>query len=281
MKKESKGTKYKQRTISVWNEVAPFYHKRWVKNEIGPFAVTKKLLDLSKIKNGDSVLDLACGTGLVTKKLIRKVGKNGQIYAIDSSESAIKIAKKWTGTAKNLHFVRADAEKIQFKTKFDAITCQYALFFFPNEQKVLKNMKRHLKRNGNITLAVHGKYNVPYFDCILEPIKKMIPDYLPKYPEMDRFGTKETFTTAVKKAEFEQIVVKRFIFKYSPGTFSDYWNNYKTHLSKPLKEKFNSLNKFQKLNLREMIKYNTLHYTKNNGKIVFPWEVLVLTAKNQ
>jgi hypothetical protein len=50
LKKESKGTKYKQRTISVWNEVAPFYHKRWAKNEVGPFGVTKKLLELSKIK---------------------------------------------------------------------------------------------------------------------------------------------------------------------------------------------------------------------------------------
>ena len=250
MKKESKGTKYKQRTISVWNEVAPFYHKRWAKKEVGPFAVTKKLLDLSKIKNGDNVLDLACGTGLVTKKLIRKVGRNGQVYAIDSSESAIKIAKKWTGTSKNLHFVRADAEKVQFKTKFDAITCQYALFFFPDEQKVLKNMKRNLKKNGTITLAVHGKYNVPYFDSILEPIKKMIPDYLPKYPEMDRFGTKDTFSAAIKKAGFSKIVVKKFVFKYSPGTFSDYWNNYKRHLSKPLKEKFDSLTRFQKSNLR-------------------------------
>ena len=281
MKKDSKGTKYKQRTIAVWNEVAPFYHKRWAKKEVGPFAVTKKLLDLSKIKNGDNVLDLACGTGLVTKKLIRKVGRNGQVYAIDSSESAIKIAKKWTGTSKNLHFVRADAEKVQFKTKFDAITCQYALFFFPDEQKVLKNMKKVLKKNGKIALAVHGKYNVPYFDSILEPIKKMIPDYLPKYPEMDRFGTKDTFSAAIKKAGFSKIVVKKFVFKYSPGTFSDYWNNYKRHLSKPLKEKFDSLTRFQKSNLREMIKDNTLEYTKKNGKIVFPWEVLVLTAKNE
>ena len=280
MKKDSRGTKYKQRTISVWNEVAPFYHKRWAKNEIGPFAVTKKLLDSSKIKKSDSVLDLACGTGLVTKKLLDKVGKSGQIYAIDSSESAIKIAKRWIGSAKNLHFIRADAEKVQFNTKFNVITCQYALFFFPNEQKVLRNMRRFLKKDGRIALAVHGKYNVPYFDSILEPIKKMIPDYLPKYPEMDRFGTKETFADAIKKAGFKKIVVKKFVFKYSPGTFSDYWNNYKKHLSKPLREKFDSLTKFQKANLREMVKDKTLEYTKKNGKIVFPWEVLVLTAKN-
>tara|TARA_Y100001960_G_scaffold323733_1_gene402686 strand:+ start:1848 stop:2693 length:846 start_codon:yes stop_codon:yes gene_type:complete len=281
LKKDSRGIKYKQRTISVWNEVAPFYHNRWAKNEIGPFAITKKLLDLSKIKKGDSVLDLACGTGLVTKKLIKKVGKTGLVCAIDSSESAIKIAKKWTGSSNNLHFIRADAEKVQFKTKFDIITCQYALFFFPNEQKVLRNMKKFLRNNGTITLAVHGKYNVPYFDSILEPIKKMIPDYLPKYPEMDRFGTKETFANAIKKAGFNKITVKRFVFQYSPGTFMEYWCNYKKHLSKPLKEKFDSLSKFQKSNLREMVRDNTIQYTRKNDKIVFPWEVLVLTAKNQ
>ena len=84
---------------------------------------------------------------------------------------------------------------------------------------------------------------------------------------------------ASAKSRFSKILVKKFIFRYSPGTFSEYWNNYKKHLSKPLKEKFDSLTKFQKDNLREMIKDKTIEYTKKDGKIVFPWEVLVLTAK--
>ena len=41
---KSKATKCKQRTINVWNEVAPFYHNRWAKNEIGPFRVTNDLI---------------------------------------------------------------------------------------------------------------------------------------------------------------------------------------------------------------------------------------------
>ena len=145
MKKESKAIKYKQRTILVWNEVAPFYHKRWARDEIGPFYVTKKLLELSKIKKGSSVLDLACGTGLVTKKILKKIGGDGDVFGIDISDSALKIAKKWVGAKKNVHFVRGDAETIQLNTKFDVITCQFALFFFPNEQKVLRNMKKLLK----------------------------------------------------------------------------------------------------------------------------------------
>ena len=280
MKKESKDIKYKRRTIIVWDEVAPYYHKRWAKNEIGPFNVTKELIRNARIKSGQKVLDLACGTGLVTKKILNKVGKNGEVYGIDSSNSALKIAKKWTGHGKNIHFVRGDAETIEFNTKFDVITCQFALFFFPNEQKVLKNMKKFLKKNGIIALSIHGKYNVPYFDSILNPIKKFIPDYLPQYPETDRFGTKEIFKRTLSKAGFQKIVVRKMTFQYSPGEFSDYWGNYKRFLSKPLKEKFNSLSNFQKKNLREMVLDNTKQYTRKNGRILFPWEVLVLTARN-
>ena len=74
----------------VWNEVAPYYHKRWAKNEVGPFNVTNDLIKRAKIKSGQKVLDLACGTGLVTKKILNKVGKNGEVYGIDSSNSALK-----------------------------------------------------------------------------------------------------------------------------------------------------------------------------------------------
>ena len=97
---------------------------------------------------------------------------------------------------------------------------------------------------------------------------------------MERFGTKDTFKDVFVKAGYNRIVVKKLLFRYSPGTFSDYWTNYKKYLSKPLKEKFNMLNKFQKSNFREMVKDNTLQYTKKNGEIDFPWEVLLLIARS-
>jgi len=82
------------------------------------------------------------------------------------------------------------------------------------------------------------------------------------------------------KAGYDRVDVKKLLFRYNPGTFSDYWNNFKKYLSKPLKEKFNMLNKFQKANFREMVKDSTLQYSKKNGKINFPWEILLLTARS-
>ena len=68
-------TQYKQRNMTIWNEVAPRYHKRWAGPDNGPFRSTSKLVQLMDLKKGYRVLDVACGTGVVTKKIRRKVGR--------------------------------------------------------------------------------------------------------------------------------------------------------------------------------------------------------------
>ena len=275
-------SKYKQRNMKIWNEVAPRYHKRWASVNKGPFQSTKKLIELIKIVKNNIVLDVACGTGVVTKQIQKKVGKSGYVIGIDTSTTAIKIAKKWNEKNKNLNFINTDAENFTFSKKFDIVTCQYALFFFPNAQKALKNMKNSLKKSGRIGISVHGsKDNVPFFSSILDSATKYIPDYVPPgTPNLDRFGTKSALKTEVRKAGFSNIVVKEFIFNYNPGKFEDYWKNYIKYIAKPLKEKLNALEYSKRKEFRNSVKEKTLQYTRENGEIIFPWQVLILTAKN-
>ena len=274
-------SEYKQRNMKIWNEIAPRYHKRWASVNKGPFQSTKKLIELVKINKNDMVLDVACGTGVVTKQIQKKVGNAGHVIGVDTSTTAIKIAKKCNEKIKNLDFVNIDAENFSFSKKFDIITCQYALFFFPNAEKALKNMKNSLKKSGKIGISVHGsKDNVPFFNSILDSAIKYIPDYVPTgTPNLDRFGTKSALKAEVRKAGFSNIVVKEFIFNYSPGKFEDYWNNYIKYIAKPLKEKLNGLEYSKRKEFKESVKEKTKQYTKKNGEILFPWQVLILTAK--
>ena len=274
-------SEYKQRNMKIWNEIAPRYHKRWASVDKGPFQSTKKLIGLVKINKNNVVLDVACGTGVVTKQIQKKVGNLGYVIGVDTSTTAIKIAKKWNEKNKNLDFVNIDAENFSFSKKFDIITCQYALFFFPNSQKALKNMKNNLKKSGKIGISVHGsKDNVPFFNSILDSVTKYIPDYVPPgTPNLDRFGSKSALKAEVRKAGFSNIVVKEFIFNYSPGKFEDYWKNYIKYIAKPLKEKLNALEYSKRKEFKESVKEKTMQYTKKNGKILFPWQVLILTAR--
>jgi ubiquinone/menaquinone biosynthesis C-methylase UbiE len=272
---------YKKRNMTIWNEVAPRYHKRWASVNQGPFQSTSKLIESLNIKKASTVLDLACGTGVVTKKIQDKIGSSGYVVGIDTSTTAIKIAKKWNKNKVNVNFVNVDAEKFSFSKRFDVITCQYALFFFPNAQKALKNMRNSLKKSGKIGVSVHGKKeNVPFFSSILDSVTQFIPDYVPpNSPDLDRFGTKSSLSNEIKKAGFSNIVVKEFIFHFSPGKFEDYWKNYIKYIAKPLKEKLNALDYSKKKELKQLVKEKTIQYTKKNGEILFPWQVLILTAK--
>ena len=265
----------------IWNEVAPRYHKRWAALNHGPFQSTKKLVELVNAQKGDRVLDVACGTGVVTKRLANRVGKSGCVIGTDTSVTAIKIAKKWNENISNILFVNADAENFTLKERFDIITCQYALFFFPNAIKALKNMRKSLKKSGKLGISVHGhKDRVPFFGNILDAVTQFIPDYVPPgTPSLDRYGTKRSFIDEVKKAGFSKISVKDYVFHYSPGNFDEYWRDYLRYVAKPIKEKLNLLERSQKKELKEMVRENTKPYTKRNGMIQFPWEVLILTAK--
>ena len=277
----TKSFEYKNRNMNIWNEVAPRYHKRWASKNKGPFQSTKELVKLVDVKKGNSVLDLACGTGVVTKKIRDKVGNSGFVIGADTSTTAITIAKKWNGKKNNLLFVNADAENFSFAHKFDIITCQYALFFFPDAKKALKNMRNNLKKTGKIGISVHGaNEKVPFFSSILDSVTEFIPDYIPPgSPYMDRFGTKLALKEIVNNAKFSKIKVNDFVFNYSPGKFSDYWNNYMRYIAKPVKEKLNALDDSKRKELRSLVKEKTQQYTKKDGQIVFPWQVLILTAK--
>ena len=275
-------TDYKKRNITIWNEVAPRYHKRWASVSQGPFQSTSKLVQLLDINKGSRVFDLACGTGVVTKKISQKIGKSGFVVGGDTSVTAIKIAKKWNNSRLNLDFVNVDAENFNFSKKFDVITCQYALFFFPNAQKALRNMKKNLKKEGKIGITVHGAAKkVPFFSSIFDAVTEFIPDYVPSgSPDLDRFGTKSSLKNEIKKAGFSKITVKDFVFKFSPGTFEEYWKNYLRYVAKPLKEKLDTLDRPERKELKNLVRENVKPYTKKDETIEFPWEVLILTAKN-
>ncbi len=130
---------------------------------------------------------------------------------------------------------------------------------------------------------MHGAAKkVPFFSSIFDAVTEFIPDYVPPgSPDLDRFGTKSTLRGEVRKAGFSKITVKNFIFKFNPGTFENYCKNYLRYVAKPLKEKLDTLDRSEREKLKNLVRENTKPYTKKDKTIKFPWEVLILTAKNK
>lgn len=110
------------------------------------------LADAARIGPGDRVLDVACGTGVVTLEAKRRVGERGGVVGLDLNEGMLAVARR---KAPALEWRHARAEALPFGAgQFDAVTCQFGLMFFEDRPAALGEMLRVLRPGGRLAVAV-------------------------------------------------------------------------------------------------------------------------------
>jgi len=128
-------------------------------NTLGKVKRHHKLLDLvvkvSGIKRDDRILDIGCGTGLLSLKFLTKT--ECTITAIDSSAQMLTIFQEKIETfnlAKNIHCIQQSAEDMDFKPgQFDIIAATVALHHVKNKQPVIQNIYDSLKDGGRFVIG--------------------------------------------------------------------------------------------------------------------------------
>jgi ubiquinone/menaquinone biosynthesis C-methylase UbiE len=267
--------KYKQGARDNWNLVAPDYHGDWASKEKGPFKSTRELVRAAEIEAGHSVLDVACGTGVVSAQVARQLGGTGFLAGIDLSRGMLGIAKSFVPEAQ---FFEMDAENISLQAKFDRIVCQYALMFFPDPVRVLRALTALTKPGGMIAAAVHGtSEGVPYFSAIMKPVLRHIPDIRPAgAPTVHRFGNPDDLAKVLASAGFTQVSVKEFVFEYRAGTFEQYWSDYLSTTAVSIRSRIEADS--AKLSAIKAEAYEIAKQFEVGGAINFPWQVLIATA---
>ena len=105
---------------------------------------------LEQISDGDSFLDLACGTGILTREIAEKF-PSAKIVGIDITKSYLDVAKQNSNSFDNISFILDDAEKFKLDSKFDCITASY-LPKYCDPEILVKNCMTHLKPGGKIIL---------------------------------------------------------------------------------------------------------------------------------
>ncbi len=116
------------------------------------------LVKLADIKEGMSVVDLCCGTGIAIKEIIKELGTSGKVIGIDSSKEMLAIAKK-KFKQKNVSFIQASGEEADkaIKEKADIVLCNSA-FWHMNMDKALHGIKNVLKDDGKFVFNLPNHY---------------------------------------------------------------------------------------------------------------------------
>lgn len=111
-------------------------------------------IELSGVRAGNRVLDIAGGTGDLAAKFSRLVGPTGQVVLADINESMLKVGRDRLldrGVAGNIEFVQADAEKLPFPDNhFDCVTIAFGLRNVTHKDEAIRSMLRVLKPGGRL-----------------------------------------------------------------------------------------------------------------------------------
>jgi ubiquinone/menaquinone biosynthesis C-methylase UbiE len=274
--------KYKMGSILDWTTRAEYYHVNWVKENVGPFKATVKLVDALKVEPNDFVLDLACGTGAVSREISHRLTGSGALIGIDLSSTALSIANSWVSSLPNNKcFIQMDAENIGLRSIFNKVTCQYALSFFPNPARAMREVRNVMKSQGKIGVVVHGtEEEVPYLSAMSGPISKYMPDTISKgLLSVYRFGRPEDLRELIIEAGFSNVSISKFTFDYEAGSFEDYWSGYFLNgYGNALRQVvFTKKNDSVITRIRSEAKEIVSRYVKNDT-IRFPWEVHIAIA---
>lgn len=105
---------------------------------------------LKKIPNCNSILDLACGTGILTFQIAESF-PNSKIMGVDMTESYLNVARMKLKPYHKITFLNQDAEKLNLNSKFDCITSSY-IPKYCNPNILVRTCLNHLNGGGKIIL---------------------------------------------------------------------------------------------------------------------------------
>lgn len=142
-----------QKVGEVFHSVASSYD---IMNDLMSFGIhrlwKRYTIEMSAARSGQTILDIAGGTGDLTMKFSKIVGKSGKVVLADINASMLQVGRDKLldhGYAGNIDYVQANAEELPFEDNtFDCITISFGLRNVTNKDKALESMHRVLKPGG-------------------------------------------------------------------------------------------------------------------------------------
>lgn len=140
-----------------------------------------------------SLLEIAAGTGVVTRHLAYSLAPDVRIVATDLNQAMIDRATA-VGTARPVEWRQADAMQLPFPDEsFDVVVCQFGAMFFPDKPKAFSEARRVLRSGGTFVFNVWDSIDQNEFaEAVTFALQQMFPDDPPRFMVRTPHGYSDT-----------------------------------------------------------------------------------------
>ncbi len=161
--------------------------------------------------NPRDVLEIAAGTGVLTRAMASKLSARVRLVATDLNQPMLDKAQARPIDNAHVTWQQADALALPFQDKsFDAVACQFGVMFFPDKVKGYKEARRVLKDGGRYFFNVWDKISDNEFaDVVTEAVAAMFPDDPPRFLARTPHGYNDagTIRAELKAAGFGEVTI--------------------------------------------------------------------------
>ena len=160
--------------------VAALYQDLLVPLIFAPYAtdLVRRLAPLQPAR----VLELAAGTGVVTREMAARLPPEVQLVATDLNEAMLTVARM-KGAVRPVVWRQADAMALPFEdASFDAVVCQFGAMFFPDKAHAFAEARRVLRPGGTLLFNVWDRIETNDFaQVVSEAVAGLFPDDPPRF----------------------------------------------------------------------------------------------------
>jgi ubiquinone/menaquinone biosynthesis C-methylase UbiE len=200
-----------------WDKAAAYYEKFWEKQLK---SAQDKMLEIASIQEGERVMDIACGSGLVSFRVANQVGKDGHLLGNDISEKMIAICRQLAmeKNITNAAFERMDSEELATAdNEFDVALNALGLMYAPDPLQAIKEMYRVTRPGGRAVALVWGQRDHCGWAEIFEIVDKRVSSEV--CPMFFNLGNKDILKKTFENAGFKEVSSQRMstILQYDSG----------------------------------------------------------------
>jgi ubiquinone/menaquinone biosynthesis C-methylase UbiE len=273
-----------QEILREWRESAFYWQKHFgvIRTMFQP--LTLELIYSAVIVEGQSVLDIACGSGEPSLTIAETVGPTGSVTCTDvvaEMVAAAEIEAQRRGLS-NLKFRQCPADALPFESKsFDVVVCRLGVMFFPDPLAALREMLRVTKAGGAISLAVWGKSELnPFFydfNNVVAP-RFDLPPSDPNAPGAFRFAEPDSLARILKQAGATNVNERELKFHIAAPLSPKIFWEVRSETSATLRELVATLSAQERALVAEEVQ-DAIREFFPNDEMSFPAQMMLVTGR--